>query len=80
MHLVGYLPSCFQDPTIGMIDGYLFSSFQVGYATGSSQEHLPSSIMSELDDLLVPIIHNAGSHHRRRSLNVELLFKVLRLL
>ncbi|XP_074611326.1 zinc finger FYVE domain-containing protein 9-like isoform X1 [Acropora palmata] len=55
-------------------------SENVGYATGSSQEDLPSNIMSELDDLLVPIIHNAGSHHRRRSLNVELLFKVLRLL
>lgn len=52
----------------------------VGYNTGSNQQSLPSNIMSELDDLLIPIIHNAASHHRRRALNVELLFKVLRLL
>ena len=35
--------------------------------------------MSDLDDVLVPVIHSAASHHRRRALSVELLFKVLRL-
>lgn len=56
------------------------SSSQVGYFTGSNQQSLPTSIMSELDDVLVPVIHNAASHHRRRSVSVELLFKILRLL
>lgn len=53
---------------------------QVGYFTGSNQQHLPASIMSDLDDVLVPVIHSAANHQRWRSLSIELLFKVLRLL
>ena len=58
----------------------MFGSSQVGYFAGSNQQHLPGSIMSDLDDVLVPVIHSAANHQRARSLSVELLFKVLRLL
>ncbi|KAL9950761.1 hypothetical protein ACROYT_G043318 [Oculina patagonica] len=52
----------------------------VGYFTGSNQQLLPASIMSDLDDVLVPVIHSAANHQRWHSLSVELLFKILRLL
>jgi len=52
----------------------------VGYFTGSNQQSLPSNIMADLDNVLVPVIHAAAGHHRGRALSVELLFKVLRLL
>lgn len=53
---------------------------QVGFLTGSNQQSLPASILSDLDDVLVPVLHAAASHHRGSAINVELLFKILRLL
>lgn len=58
----------------------VFGFSQVGYFTGSNQQNLPASIMSDLDDVLVPVIHSAANNQRVHSLSVELLFKVLRLL
>ena len=58
----------------------IFGFSQVGYFTGSNQQNLPTSIMSDLDDVLVPVIHSAANNQRVRSLSIELLFKVLRLL
>ena len=59
---------------------YYFGFSQVGYFTGSKQQNLPASILSDLDDVLVPVIHSAANNQRVHSLSIELLFKVLRLL
>ncbi|XP_074641262.1 uncharacterized protein LOC141899011 [Tubulanus polymorphus] len=50
---------------------------QVGYEIGANGEKLPSAYMNELDNELIPVIHNAASNNNDNPVTLELVFHIL---
>ncbi|XP_013412068.1 zinc finger FYVE domain-containing protein 16 isoform X2 [Lingula anatina] len=49
----------------------------VGYEVGSNGEKLPAFYMNDLDNELIPVIHNAASQSREGPVVLELIFHIL---
>ncbi|XP_064625104.1 zinc finger FYVE domain-containing protein 9-like isoform X2 [Lineus longissimus] len=50
---------------------------KVGYEIGSNGEKLPSLYMNDLDNELIPVIHNAASNSHDSPITLELIFHIL---
>lgn len=50
---------------------------QVGYEIGSNGDKLPDFYMNDLDNELIPVIHNAASHSQEGRVVLELIFHVI---
>ena len=50
---------------------------QVGYEIGSNGSKLPAQYMNELDNELIPVIHNAASSHNDGPVTMELIFHIV---
>ena len=51
--------------------------FQVGYEIGAGNDKLPGHYMNDLDNELIPVIHNAASHSQEGPVTLELVFHIL---
>jgi len=49
----------------------------VGYEIGASGERLPNFYMNELDNKLIPVIHNAALHSHNSPVVLELVFHII---
>ena len=56
---------------------YVYLSFQVGYEAGSKAQQLPPVYMNELDNELIPVLHNAVSQHEGGPVILELIFHII---
>ena len=54
-----------------------FFCIQVGYEAGSKGELLPPLYMNELDNQLIPVLHNAVSQHEGGPVIMELVFYII---
>ncbi|XP_064604177.1 zinc finger FYVE domain-containing protein 9-like isoform X2 [Liolophura sinensis] len=52
-------------------------SDSVGYEVGSNGEKLPDMYMNDLDNELIPVIHNAASLNQEGPITLELIFYIL---
>ena len=50
---------------------------QVGYEVGANGEKLPDFYMNDLDNELIPVIHNAAAHSQGSAVILELVFHVI---